>query len=109
MRRAKILFKEIEAGLLTQHDDGTFTFKYQKSWLEDPSRPPISLTFPKRVTPYQSDVLFPFFYNMLPEGSNKQVICKLNKIDDDDYFGLLMVTAKNDAIGAVRVQKIDNL
>lgn len=109
MRQAKVLFKENEAGLLTQHDNGTFTFRYHELWLEDTSRPPVSLTLPKRVAPYESDFLFPFFYNMLPEGSNKQVICKLNQIDDDDYFGLLMVTAKNDAIGAVRVQKIDNL
>ena len=45
---------------------------------------------------------------MLPEGSNKQVVCTLNRIDGDDYFGLLMTTAKNDSIGAVRIIKIDN-
>jgi serine/threonine-protein kinase HipA len=44
---------------------------------------------------------------MLPEGSNKQVVCKYNKIDLDDYFGLLMTTAKDDSIGAVRVMKIE--
>ncbi|GGG90007.1 phosphatidylinositol kinase [Parapedobacter pyrenivorans] len=109
MRRAKILFKEREAGLLTQHDDGTFMFQYHDFWVENAERPPISLTLPKRREPYESDFLFPFFYNMLPEGSNKQVICKLNQIDDDDYFGLLMVTAKHDAIGAVRVQKTDEI
>ena len=45
---------------------------------------------------------------MLPEGSNKQVVCKLNRIDWDDHFGLLMSTAKNDSIGAVRVIKIES-
>jgi serine/threonine-protein kinase HipA len=45
---------------------------------------------------------------MLPEGSNKQVVCKLNRIDREDYFGLLMTSAKNDSIGAVTVRKIDN-
>jgi serine/threonine-protein kinase HipA len=109
MRKAKILFKEDEAGVLIQHDDGTFTFQYNDSWFEDSDRPPISLTFPKHEAVYNAEFLFPFFYNMLPEGSNKQVICKLNQIDSDDYFGLLMVTAKNDSIGAVRVQKIDEL
>jgi serine/threonine-protein kinase HipA len=44
---------------------------------------------------------------MLPEGSNKQVVCKHMRIDSDDYFGLLMATAKNDSIGAVRVIKTD--
>ena len=47
-----------------------------------------------------------FFYNLLPEGSNKQVVCKLNRIDRNDYFGLLLTTAKNDSIGAVRVIEI---
>ena len=28
MRQAIILFKEEEAGLLTQNDDGSFTFRY---------------------------------------------------------------------------------
>lgn len=46
---------------------------------------------------------------MLPEGPNKQVVCKYNRIDLDDYFGLLMITAKNDSIGAVRVIKIKEL
>jgi len=46
---------------------------------------------------------------MLPEGSNKQVVCKLNRIDPEDYFGLLMTTAKYDSIGAVRVIKRENV
>jgi HipA-like protein len=49
--------------------------------------------------------LFPFFTNMLPEGSNKQIVCKHHRIDDKDYFGLLMTIAKYDSIGAVRVIK----
>jgi hypothetical protein len=46
-----------------------------------------------------------FFYNLLPEGSNKQVVCQLNRIDRNDYFGLLLTTAANDTIGAVTVRK----
>lgn len=109
MRAAKILFKNMDAGVLTQYDDGTFTFQYHASWVEDSTKPSISLRLPKRYAPYESEFLFPFFYNMLPEGSNKQIICRLNQIDTDDYFGLLMIAAKNDAIGAVRVQKINDI
>ena len=107
MRQAAILFKGMEAGILTQHDDGSFTFQYHRHWAEDAGRPPVSLTLPKTPEPYHAKFLFPFFYNMLPEGSNKQVICKRNKIDPDDYFGLLMITAKHDTIGAVQVIQID--
>ncbi|HEY0176874.1 MAG TPA: HipA N-terminal domain-containing protein [Pedobacter sp.] len=107
MRQAKVLFKGEEAGLLTQHDDGSFTFQYHTSWIENAEKPGISLTLPKTEKAYHSAFLFPFFYNMLPEGSNKQVVCKLNRIDQDDYFGLLMTTAKTDTIGAITVIKIE--
>ena len=109
MRAAKIFFKGEEAGVLTQQDDGTFTFQYHSRWVEDASKPAISLTLPKTVTAYHSRYLFPFFYNMLPEGSNKQVVCQLNRLDMSDYFGLLMTIALTDTIGAVTVSKIDNL
>ena len=106
MRQAKIFFKKEAAGILTQHDDGTFTFRYDDFWIADQSKPAISLTLPKSVQMYHSTDLFPFFYNMLPEGSNKQVVCMFMRIDEDDYFGLLLATAKNDTIGAVTVTTI---
>ena len=108
MRRAKILYKDEESGLLTQHDDGSFTFRYYDKWINDSNKPGISLILPKTKEEFKSKFLFPFFYNMLPEGSNKQVVCKHNRIDQNDFFGLLLTTAKYDSIGAVRVLKIDH-
>lgn len=108
MRKAKVLFRGEEAGTLSQYDDGTFEFKYQPNWLKDTGKPGISPTLPKTDEAYRSAYLFPFFYNMLPEGSNKQVVCQLNRLDRDDYFGLLMTTAKSDTIGAVTVIKIED-
>lgn len=108
MRQAKVLFKEEEAGILTQLDDGTFSFRYHKSWVTDGTKPGVSLTLPKTDVEYRSEYLFPFFYNMLPEGSNKQVVCTLNRIDSTDAFGLLMTTAKYDTIGAVNIIKIED-
>lgn len=107
MRRAKILYKNQEAGMLTQHDNGSFTFKYNDSWINDTTKPAISLTLPKSQQEYHSDFLFPFFYNMLPEGSNKQIVCKLNRLDSNDSFGLLLTTARNDNIGAIKVIKVE--
>jgi HipA-like protein len=107
MRKAKILYKDEEAGVLTQYDDGSFTFCYNDAWMADTSKPGVSLTLPKNSHEFRSEFLFPFFFNMLPEGSNKQVVCKLNKIDQTDSFGLLMTSAKYDSIGAVRVIKIE--
>ena len=92
MREAKVLYKEEEAGRLLQQDDGSFIFLYHNEWVLDNVKPSISLTLPKAQKEFQSPFLFPFFYNMLPEGSNKQMVCKLNRIDQSDYFGLLMTT-----------------
>ena len=108
MRKAKVLFKNEEAGILTQQDDGTFSFYYNDSWITDQTKPSISLTLAKTEREFHSNFLFPFFYNMLPEGSNKQIVCRLNRIDREDHFGLLMITAKIDSIGAVRIIKIEN-
>ncbi len=107
---AIILYKDEEVGVLTQHDDGSFLFKYNDNWLVNQNKPGISLTLPKTEKGFHSNYLFPFFYNMLPEGSNKQVACKLNRLDPKDDFGLLMTVAKYDSIGAVTVKKlaIDN-
>ena len=108
MRKASVFYKDEDAGVLTQHDDGSFTFKYNDDWIDNPDKPAISLTLPKSENEFHSHHLFPFFYNMLPEGTNKQVVCKLNRIDPKDDFGLLLTTAKYDSIGAVTVQKTDN-
>ena len=107
MRVAKVLFKDEEAGMLTQFDDGSFSFRYNDNWMVNGNKAAISLTMPKSQQEYRSEYLFPFFFNMLPEGSNKQVVCRTMRIDKDDYFGLLLTTAKYDTIGAVRVVKIE--
>ena len=108
MRKARVLSKNEEAGILTQHDDGSFSFRYHDDWVANNTKQSISLTLPKTEKEFHSKYLFPFFYSMLPEGSNKQVVCKLNRIDPEDNFGLLMTIAKNDSIGAVRIIKIEN-
>lgn len=105
MRAANVLYKNEEAGTLSQFDDGSFEFKYLESWVDNPSKPAVSLTLPKTKKPYRADFLFPFFYNMLPEGTNKQTVCYNLKIDENDAFGILMATAKSDTIGAVRIVK----
>ncbi len=107
MRTAKILFRGEEAGALSQDDDGEFEFHYNKAWVNDIKKPPICLTLPKSLEAYHSKFLFPFFYNMLPEGTNRQVVCHLNRIDQGDYFGLLLNTSKYDTIGAVTVIKME--
>ena len=106
MRQAHVLYKQEIAGLLTQLDNGNFLFKYHDAWFNDTNKPAISLTLPKKQQEYQSQYLFPFFYNMLPEGSNKETVCFENRIDSKDFFGILMTTAKQDTVGAITIKKI---
>ena len=106
MRQAEVLYKKELAGILTQLDDGNFVFRYHDLWFNDSNKPAISLTLSKQQQEYKSEFLFPFFYNMLPEGSNKQMVCFELRIDPKDNFGLLLATAKFDSIGAIQIQKI---
>ena len=106
MRKAQVFYKEEEAGILVQFDDGSFSFRYHDLWMADWTKPAISLTLPKTKQEHFSKFLFPFFFHMLPEGQNKEAVCHFLKIDEDDYFGILVHTAKYDAIGAVTVRKV---
>lgn len=106
MRQAIIFYKKKEAGILEQHNNGSFSFRYLGGWLANPENPSISLTLPRSQPEYHAEYLFPFFYNMLPEGTNRQNVCRINRLDPDDYFGILMTTARYDTVGAITVKKI---
>ena len=105
MRTGQVYYKDQLAGTLSQLDNGSFVFRYDEQWLNDSSKPSISLTMPKNKLEFQSSTLFPFFFNLIPEGVNKQLICRKKRIDRDDYFGLLLEVAGGDTIGAVKVIK----
>ena len=105
MRKAAVYSNQKLAGYLTENDDNTFTFVYDKEYLVSPGSDAISLTLPLRTEPYQSDTLFPFIFNMLSEGDNKAIQCRRLKIDENDFFGLLLATAGIDTIGAITVTK----
>ncbi|MBM3419580.1 MAG: phosphatidylinositol kinase [Bacteroidetes bacterium] len=108
MRKTTVFYKGAEAGTLTANDDGSFLFSYSDLWMAGSDKPPISLTLPKSVQEHRADHLFPFFYNMLPEGSNRETLRRLMRIDADDLFGLLLAAAGDDAIGAVTVRKAED-
>lgn len=105
MRQAEVYVNSVLAGLLTETDDGQYVFRYEDSFLLDDGQTAISLSFPKTQCEFTSDTLFPFFFNMLSEGTNKAIQCQTLKIDEDDAFGLLLATAHTDTIGAITVRR----
>lgn len=105
MRQGLVYYKNELAGQLFQKDDGIFVFTYHERWIQDGSKSSISLTLPKWKVEFQSSTLFPFFFNMIPEGTNKELVCRKKRIEKDDYFGLLLALGSGDTIGAVKVVK----
>ena len=104
-KRAEVYFNNTLTGF-SINKEGKFIFKYQDEYLADDSLPPISLTLPKRDAPYTSAFLFPFFYGLLAEGENKDIQCRVLKIDENDSFTRLLKTASEDTIGGVTVKEI---
>lgn len=103
MRKAKVYRNGILAGILIQNKQDSYEFQYDDDWFNDTSKPAISMTLPKTKKSHYSTFLFPFFFNMLSEGYNKKLQCRRFKLDENDFFGLLLETALHDTIGAVTV------
>ena len=106
MRSAEIYRNNIKAGILSESEGG-YTFTYDPDYYNDNSKPAISLSIPKTKLSYTSHYLFPFFFNMLSEGTNRALQSKQLRIDENDFFGLLLATAQIDTIGAITVKPIE--
>lgn len=94
-----------EAGRIERSNDGEYLFRYMDSYFENPLLPAVSLTLPKTQQEYRSAALFPFFCGLLAEGLNKDIQCRLLKIDEADDFTRLLKTAAEDTIGAITVRE----
>ena len=104
MRKALVYRNGIVTGILTETDQREYIFTYDDTYFFNTDLPAISLTMPKDKQEYRSSTLFPFFFNMLSEGVNKKLQSRQFKIDEEDYFGLLLMTAQTDTIGAISIK-----
>jgi len=108
MRSARVFYNDKLAGILSK-DGPRYQFFYDKDYLSTPGRRPISITLPLREEPYESEFLFPPFINTLSEGANKRIQSRMLKIDENDYFSLLLSTTADDCIGPITVNEIPNV
>lgn len=104
MRKAAVYLRGELAGELTEISRNEYIFNYDNDYFENVKKPAISLTLPKSQKEYRSKYLFPFFFNMLSEGSNRIVQSRMLGIDENDHFGILLATAQHDVAGAVTVK-----
>jgi serine/threonine-protein kinase HipA len=105
MKKAKVYMYELRAGTLIEDDEG-YHFNYSKEYLENKRAEPISLTFPLTSNKYSSNILFPFFDGLIPEGWLLDIAEKNWKFDARDRMSILLVTCR-DCIGAVSIEPIE--
>lgn len=106
MAKAGVYYNGKLAGHLEKIAPDDYRFTYAENYLADTTKPPISLTLPKTSQVHQSPVLFSFFAGLLAEGINKDIQCRLLKIDENDDYTRLLKTAAEDTIGAITVKEI---
>lgn len=108
MRQLNVYFNDVKAGVLTElTPGGGYRFEYAPDYLAG-DYPHVSLTLPKNTLPYENDRLFPFFANLLPEGTLRRVVCREHHIDEKDLFGILYAMSDTDTIGAINIKTVDD-
>ena len=68
MRQCEVYVHDVMAGVLAETDAREYVFTY----CDDYRGEPVCLAMPVRKESYRSSHLFPYFFNMLSEGANRQ-------------------------------------
>ncbi len=100
-RKAQVLMKDELAGTLEEVATG-YSFIYDKNYLQKEKAQAVSNTLPMQTKEFTSNVLFPFFDGLIPEGWLLDIAEKNWKLNDKDRMGLLLTFCKN-CIGAVSI------
>ena len=106
MRKAKILYKDLFAGILTETDDGEYIFEYNEDYIKNYPKQFISFSMPVSEKKYIENKLFPFFDGLIPEGWLLDIATKNWKINANDRMGLLLSSCRS-CIGAVSIEPIN--
>lgn len=101
MKKGLVYFRDIRAGIIIESEEG-YRFEYFPEYLDMPDAKPVSLTLPLSERPYRSNVLFPFFDGLIPEGWLLDIVERNWKINERDRMSLLLACCR-DCIGAVSV------
>lgn len=105
MRKGKVFYRDVLAGIITETSDGEYIFEYDEQYVENHPRAFVTFTMPVTNEPYSSNRLFPFFEGLIPEGWLLNIASENWKINKNDRMGLLLACCQN-CIGAVSVEPI---
>lgn len=101
MKKARIYYQDRLAGVLTETDDG-YEYAYLPQYLSLADAKAISFAMPLTESVYKSNVLFPFFDGLIPEGWLLDVAIRNTDISVLDRMSILLLCCR-DCIGAVSV------
>ncbi|WMJ75122.1 HipA N-terminal domain-containing protein [Cytophagaceae bacterium ABcell3] len=104
MKKAKVYMYDQWVGVLCEDEEG-FHFQYRTEYVSSERAEAISLTLPLKEEAYHSNVLFPFFDGLIPEGWLLEIVEKNWKVNPRDRMELLLKTCK-DCIGAVSIEPL---
>ena len=102
MKNGYVYIDDNYCGLITQTDDNIFIFEYSDEWFNNQNNKSVSLTLPIINKRYESNILFPFFDGLIPEGYLLEVAIKKFNINTNDRMTLLLKTCHN-PIGNVSI------
>ncbi|MCO5231543.1 MAG: HipA N-terminal domain-containing protein [Chitinophagales bacterium] len=107
MRQGKVFYQDYFAGIVTETNDGDFTFEYDQEYIQRFSNQFITFSMPVSEKVYRENRLFSFFEGLIPEGWLFEIASESWKINKNDRMGLLLACCKN-CIGAVSVEPINS-
>lgn len=105
MRQGKVYYQDHFAGIITETNEGDYTFEYDSYYQKNYPNDFITFTMPVSEKIYSDNRLFPFFEGLIPEGWLLEIASENWKINRNDRMGLLLACCQN-CIGAVSVQPI---
>jgi len=108
MQKAKVYRNKELIGVIQKDDEGLYQFSYLEDYLNDTNALSISVHLPLQQNSFYAKRLFPFFFNLLAEGSVKDMQCRALKIDSNDHFTRLIKTTQSNTIGSITLEEIED-
>lgn len=106
---AEVLIGKEKVGTLSKvfgKEQELYVFVYDQMYCENTYTRPLVPLMPKTTIPYYSEILFPIFFSLLSEGNIKKLQCQMHKIDENDYFQLLLKTCVHNTIAGIKIKEI---
>jgi serine/threonine-protein kinase HipA len=98
----------VRVGTLRLESHGDMTFRYAETWVDNTSRPPLSVSLPKRAEPFKRRATRAFFAGLLPEEAQRRAVAQTLGISPGNDFRLLEALG-GDVAGALSLWPEDQL